>query len=367
MIFKDDINRILAKYDLKKVKIGTICSHSALQIFHGAREEGFKTVGICTNDRKSMYDAFPLAKPDEYFIVDKFNDVLKPEMQDRLVDENVIIIPHGSFVEYVGASELRENFSVPMFGNRATLEWESDRAKQRKWLEKAGLKMPKEYKSASEIDGKVFVKFSGAKGGRGFFTVSSEKEYYSKLKEQVKKGIVSEADASETAIQEFIPGVRYYHHYFYSLFEKLGLKVGEGNLELLGMDKRIEPIDESYRGLPDVPEEFFDYTVTGNQPIIARESFLPEIIDMGAKAVHTSTSLFFPGMLGAFCLETIYQPGKGFTVFEVSARIVAGTNLYPEGSPYSAYIFREPMSTGRRIAREVKDAIKEKALTKIVF
>ena len=54
----------------------------------------------------------------------------------------------------------------------------------------------------------------------------------------------------------------------------------------------------------------------------------------------------------------VYHPKKGFTVFEVSARIVAGTNLYPMGSPYSTYYYDEPMSTGRRIAREVKNALK---------
>ena len=116
-----------------------------------------------------------------------------------------------------------------------------------------------------------------------------------------------------------------------------------------------------------MPEEFYDYTVTGNQPIIVRESLLPEVFEMGAKTVLSSISLFPPGMLGAFSLETIYQPGKGFTVFEVSARIVAGTNLYPQGSPYSAYLFKEPMSTGRRIAREMRAAINKNSLEKIVF
>jgi 5-formaminoimidazole-4-carboxamide-1-(beta)-D-ribofuranosyl 5'-monophosphate synthetase len=133
------------------------------------------------------------------------------------------------------------------------------------------------------------------------------------------------------------------------------------------MDKRIEPIDESYRGLPDVPDEFLDYTVTGNQPIIIRESFLPEVIKMGMNTVETSLKLFHPGMIGPFCLETIYRPEKGFTVFEISARIVAGTNLYPDGSPYSTYLFDEPMSTGRRIAREIKLGIKRGELEKVVF
>ena len=85
------------------------------------------------------------------------------------------------------------------------------------------------------------------------------------------------------------------------------------------------------------------------------------------KAVETSIDLFPRGMLGAFCLETIYQPGKGFTIFEVSARIVAGTNLYPEGSPYSVYLFNEPMSTGRRIVREINEATKKNTLKKVVY
>jgi 5-formaminoimidazole-4-carboxamide-1-(beta)-D-ribofuranosyl 5'-monophosphate synthetase len=56
-----------------------------------------------------------------------------------------------------------------------------------------------------------------------------------------------------------------------------------------------------------------------------------------------------------------------FFVFEVSARIVAGTNIYPHGSPYTAYQYGEPMSMGRRIAREVKAAAKANKLAKIIF
>ncbi|HEX5358842.1 MAG TPA: DUF1297 domain-containing protein, partial [Candidatus Nitrosotalea sp.] len=55
-----------------------------------------------------------------------------------------------------------------------------------------------------------------------------------------------------------------------------------------------------------------------------------------------------------------------FTTFEFSARIVAGTNLYIEGSPYSALLYNEPMSMGRRIAREIKNASSKNSLSKIV-
>ncbi len=367
MIQKDEIDRILSEYDKSRIAIATICSHSALQIFHAANMEGFKTIGICQKHRRPLYDSFPEAKPDEYILVTDFSQVLDTDVQEKLRESNAIAIAHGSFVEYVGPKNLENKFHVPMFGNRRTLEWERDRKKQREWLDRAGLKLPREYDSIPSEGTKVFVKMSGAKGGRGFFTVSTTEELQMKLQDKVRRGLISEQDAAKRTIQEFIPGVRYYNHYFYSLFEGTGPGMTDGRVELLSMDKRIEPIDESYRGLPDVPEEFLDYTVTGNQPIVIRESLLPSVMKMGIDTVNASKDLFPPGMLGAFCLETIYNPEREFTVFEISARIVAGTNLYPEGSPYSCYLFKEPMSTGRRIAREIRRGIEEGKLHSIVY
>jgi 5-formaminoimidazole-4-carboxamide-1-(beta)-D-ribofuranosyl 5'-monophosphate synthetase len=53
-------------------------------------------------------------------------------------------------------------------------------------------------------------------------------------------------------------------------------------------------------------------------------------------------------------------------VFEFSGRIVAGTNIYVYGSPYSYLYWSEPMSTGRRIAREIRLAIERSALDKVL-
>ena len=44
MIPKTEINTILGEYDRKNITVGTLGSHSALNIFKGAKEEGFKTV-----------------------------------------------------------------------------------------------------------------------------------------------------------------------------------------------------------------------------------------------------------------------------------------------------------------------------------
>jgi 5-formaminoimidazole-4-carboxamide-1-(beta)-D-ribofuranosyl 5'-monophosphate synthetase len=52
-------------------------------------------------------------------------------------------------------------------------------------------------------------------------------------------------------------------------------------------------------------------------------------------------------------------------VFEISARIVAGSNPFVGGSPYSD-INEERMSTGRRIARSINKAKQEGRLTDIL-
>ncbi|MEM1639802.1 MAG: DUF1297 domain-containing protein, partial [Desulfurococcaceae archaeon] len=73
-----------------------------------------------------------------------------------------------------------------------------------------------------------------------------------------------------------------------------------------------------------------------------------------------------PGVIGPFCLESIITETMDIVVFEFSGRIVAGTNLYIDGSPYSYLYWNEPMSTGRRIARELKMAIEKNVLHRVL-
>ena len=326
--------------------VATICSHSALQIFHGARLEGLSTVGICTPSRKELYNSFPRAAPDEIIEVQEFEEILREENQARLRDLNAVVVPHGSFVEYVGAKQLMESFSVPVFGNKYTLEWESDRSKESQWLEKADISVPRKYDSPEEIDGLAIVKFSGARGGRGFFLAESREEFERKMPPETE---------AEYTIQEWINGTRYYPHYYYS--------PRTDELQILSIDRRDEStIDEYYRGNRGKKS----FVVVGNKPLAVRESLLPQLYRMGKSLIESSQEMFPPGLFGPFCLETVCTDQLEFVTFEVSARIVAGTNLYPQGSPYSYYYYDEPMSTGRRIAREVKQAYRDGSMDKIV-
>ncbi len=126
--------------------IATIGSHSALQILKGAKDEGFSSTIICLKGRDAPYDSFQVAK--EKIIIDSFKNFFSCE--EKLIQSSSIIIPHASFIEYLGLENVRK-LKVPYFGNKAILEWESDRQKQRNWLKKAGLKLPNIYSKPDEI------------------------------------------------------------------------------------------------------------------------------------------------------------------------------------------------------------------------
>jgi len=345
MVAKEDIDRMLHDYDKDKLAVATVCSHSSLQIFAGAKKEGFKTIGIAIGKPPRFYDAFPLAKPDEFFVVDEYPRIL--ERAEELSSVNAILIPHGSFVEYLGADKFTQ-IPLPTFGNRNVLAWESDRNMEREWLTSAGIKMPDIIEDPKEIDRPVLVKYHGAKGGRGFFIA---KDYH-----DFKLGI---DHTQKYMIQEYILGTRYYLHYFYSPIKTDGYRLSKGSLELMGMDRRDETnIDEMYKlGSQEELKRlgiYPSFVVTGNLPLVIRESLLPKVFDMGERVVERSLELF-GGMMGPFCLETIVNDDLEFVVFEISSRIVAGTNINISGSPYSDLV-EAGVSTGQRIAREISEA-----------
>jgi len=354
MVPKGRISQLLSSYDPKKLAVATVCSHTSLQIFDGARREGFRTIGICIGDPPKYYDAFPKAKPDEFFSVKSYHDI--PRKAGELADSNAVVVPHGSFVEYLGIAAF-EDLGLPTFGNRRVLQWESDRDRQRDWLTLAGLSMPEKIARPEDITRPVLVKFYGAKGGRGFFIAKNYEEFM-------------EVNPSEKyTIQEYVIGTRYYMHFFYSPLVNKGYRLSKGSLELMSMDRRDEAnIDEMYKlGSQENLKHMGilpSFVVTGNIPVVLRESLLPKAFWMGERTVEKSIELF-GGMVGPFSLECIVTDKLEFKVFEISARIVAGTNFFIRSSPYSD--LREPeMSVGRRIAREMKLARKLKALDAVL-
>src|SRR3989304_9192937 len=145
-----------------KYKIATLGSHSALQILKGAHDEGFKTICVVTPDRIPLYSRFNFI--DQIIKISSFSDF--PKIENTLIAQKAVVIPHGSFVAYLGL-EANKKMKVSYFGNKKVLDWESDRLKQRLWMEKAGVPVPKRFRKAEEIDRPVMVKSYGAARAHG--------------------------------------------------------------------------------------------------------------------------------------------------------------------------------------------------------
>ena len=360
MITNADLGEIVEKYDQDKIAIGTLGSHSSLNIFKGAKEEGMRTVCICKEKDAIMYKKYPLV--DELIIVKDFTELLSEKLQERLRTLNVVLIPHGSFTAYLSTEQLTDSLMVPMFGNRQLLHWEANRKSQEEWLRQAGLRLPATFKTPEDIDRLVIAKLPGAKGGRGYFLANGPKEFYKKFTELVTRGLLKQEDLPDIHLQEYALGVNVYPSYFSSILQD--------DVELLAMDRRYESAVDCIGKIPAAEQLEIDinptYTVVGNFPIVARESLLPELMRMGDNVHKKAAELAPPGIIGPFCLETVITDDLKIFTFEISARIVAGTNVGIGTSPYAYLKYGENMYMGRRIALEIKQAVQQKKLDAIL-
>jgi 5-formaminoimidazole-4-carboxamide-1-(beta)-D-ribofuranosyl 5'-monophosphate synthetase len=326
-------------------------------VLKGAKDEGFRTLLVCEKSRLGLYKRFNFI--DDMIVVDNFSEILEHFCQKRLEQTNSIIIPIGTLVAYMSTEQI-ESIASPFFGNKWILRWESDRMLKQKLMEESRLKTPKAVKSKNEIEKLCIVKLHGAAGGRGYFLAWNKKTFEEGAEKLIERHVINSED--ELYIQEYVTGVPAYLQYFYSPLTN--------EIELMGVDRRYESDIDGLGRIPSKQQLGIDlepsYNVVGNIPLVLRESLLAEVYAMGEKFVAAAKRLIPPGMTGPFCLEGVYDREGKFTTFEFSARIVAGTNLYVEGSPYSDLIFAEPMSMGRRIARELKIANKKGRINEVI-
>lgn len=337
--------------------ISTLGSHCALQVLKGARDEGFRTSLVCEKRREGLYKRFKFI--DELILVDNFTQILDDDVLDKMQKNDTILVPHGTLISNMNKQQI-ESIKVPFFGNRWILYWESDRKLKEQLMIESKLEIPKSIKSPADINGLVIVKRHGAAGGKGYFLAWDARSFNEGAGKLKKQGMIK--DENELYIQEYVFGVPVYFQYFYSPLRN--------EVEFMGIDRRYESDVDGLGRIPSRHQQEVNaepsYTVVGNIPIVLRESLLDEVYRMGERFVEASKRLVKPGMLGPFCIEGVYDKDGRFVSFEFSARIVAGTNLYIDGSPYTALTYNEPMSTGRRVAREVKNANNSNELDKVV-
>jgi 5-formaminoimidazole-4-carboxamide-1-(beta)-D-ribofuranosyl 5'-monophosphate synthetase len=325
-------------------------------VLKGAKDEGFKTLLVCERKRLSLYRRFGFI--DKIIEVDSFLEVLNDNLQAALSKAGAILIPHGTLVSQFSSDQI-EQISVPVFGNKRILRWEADRVMKEKLMSEAGLRFPETIRESSDINDLCIVKLHGAAGGRGYFLAWDQRSFEEGKNRLIDQKIIS--SEKDLYIQRFVRGVPVYLQYFFSPVT--------GTLELTGIDRRYE---SDVDGLGRIPAKQQiatsvepSYNVIGNIPLVLRESLLDNVYKMGEGFVQAAQRLVPPGMPGPFCIEGVYDSEGRFTAFEFSARIVAGTNLYVDGSPYSYLQYNEPMSVGRRIAREIKLAKRKGKIQKL--
>jgi len=362
---KNKIKEILRAYDPNKVRIGVLGSHSALEIASGAKQEGFETVVVCQKGREKTYTRYYGNLFNCVMLVDKFSDITKEEKVKQLTDLNTIFVPNRSFSVYAGYEAIEEKFAVPLLGNRYMLRTEErNTPRNQLWLlQKAGILTPKTFKSSAEIDRLVIVKVPEKERAieRAFFYASSPEEYEKKAEERVKKGIITKEALEQAVIEEYIIGAKFNANYFWSPLTD--------EIDLLGFDRRVQT---DLDGVLDLPaKEQLELGILtqnieiGHMGVTMRESQLEKIFEAAERFVNACKKEYPPGMIGLFALQGAVTKDLEFYVFDVSPR-VPGCPCVEPTSPYMKYKYGVEVGPGKRVAMEIKRAIKEKRLEEVV-
>ena len=380
-----DIAQLLKGYDYKNLTVGVLGGHSALDVCHGSKLCGFKTVCVARKGREQTYEKYFRTRGtgggdergcvDEVIIVDSFEGVLDKNVQQKLRSLNTIFIHNRYFwVYFKDFSRIENDFNVPIFGSRNLLKLEERDQPYNQYhlLSDAGIRTPKIFKSPKEIDRPVLVKAAEAKRGyeRAFFIATDAKSYESigsKLEQEGKVG----KNWRNAVIEEFVVGAPVNFNFFYSPLTK--------ELELLGTDTRRQTnldgflrmtADQQRLALKYVPLKMIE---TGHIACTVKESILEKAFDLGEKFVKATQKLpkkLDPGgkgIVGPFALQgaVIAEDGKeDIVIFDVSLRIPGSPGTH--ATPYSGYLYGESMSVGERVGLELRHAVETKRLDEIV-
>jgi 5-formaminoimidazole-4-carboxamide-1-(beta)-D-ribofuranosyl 5'-monophosphate synthetase len=365
MISRPQVTNIVNQYDLENITIGTIGSHSALDIMDGAKDENMKTICICQKGREIPYHRFKRLT-DKIILLDRFSDIMSSENQKKLQQLNTIMITHRALTAYLGYDNIENNLNVPIFGNRLLLRAEERSTIRNQYylLEKANIRHPRIYKNPSEIDGPALVKVQEAnrKLERAFFIVTSYEDYKRKARLKVEQGLIKEEDLNSAVIEEYIVGTYFNFNFFHSPLTD--------ETQFLGIERRLQTnLHDFTTSLPARQQLEIDIEIqnieVGHTPASIRESLLEKVFEIGDKFAAVVKGEYPPGIIGPISLQSIVTLDLNLVVYDVSLR-VPGNPIMATTSPYAKYYYGHTMGVGRRIAMEVKNAIIQDRLTEIV-
>ncbi len=348
-----------------RARIAVLGSHSALEVAAGAKAYGFTNVVVVQKGRDKTYSQY-FAKKDDLGCVDsvimleKFSDIIKKEVIDKLNEVFTIFIPNRSFETYLNYDyqAIEKKFTVPIFGNRhlLSLEERDNKPNQFDVLDYANIQRPQVFKDPSKIDRLVLVKtlYQSDHGlERLFFFATSPDDFNQKTSILLTKKKITKENLSKATIEEYIAGVQINFNYFYSPINN--------RLELLGTDTRRQTNLEGVVRLPAevqqmvISSQGLQFEEAGHIAATVLESFLEYAFEIGERFVKACRKFHPKGIIGPFALQTVIVPGKPrikIIVFDVSPRIPGSPGI--AATPYSKYLFGKPMTMGERIALEIE-------------
>jgi 5-formaminoimidazole-4-carboxamide-1-(beta)-D-ribofuranosyl 5'-monophosphate synthetase len=358
------------------ITIATIGSHSALEVARGAKDEGFKNIIVCEKGREQTYAKYyktdgDTGCVDEVILVDKFKDILNPAIQQQLIDRNAIFIPNRSFEVYLNDYDAIENdFKVKMYGNKKLLRIEERgfHPNQYDLLDAAQIRYPKQFEKPEDINTLCIVKVLEKERGfeRAFFYASSYESYQKESEKLLKEEKITQEALEKAVIEEFVVGVQVNFNFFYSPLAE--------RVELLGTDTRRQTNIDGLLRLTAKEQSHvlsnnvqIKYEEASHTAVTVLESLLEQVFAMGERFVEASKKFAAPGVIGPFALQSMIvagPPKKDIVVFDVSPRFPGSPGI--TATPYSGYLFGQSVNVGRRIAMEIKDAIRDNRLEEIL-
>jgi 5-formaminoimidazole-4-carboxamide-1-(beta)-D-ribofuranosyl 5'-monophosphate synthetase len=380
MITKQDVIDVVSEYDKKNITIGVLGSHSALDVCDGAHDEGIPNLVVCQKGRDGLYTNYfknrtlnGLRKGfvDETIVLNKFDEILTENVQQKLITKNTLFIPNRSFVVYNGVRRVENEFRLPLVGTRDMLKIEDRETEEENyyWVsQQAGIPIPKHFACKDDIDTLVMVKLHHKYMTleRGFFTAASPEEFDAKVERLLKREVITTEALRDARIEQYIIGPVFNFNFFYSPIDD--------EIELLGIDFRFESNLDGLVRIPaeqqlELPAQYRDplMTIVGHANASLRESLLERVYNMAEQFVAFSKRHYSAPIIGPFCLQTIVDQNMDFYVYDIATRIGGGTNVHTNvGASYGNSLFGTSMSSGRRLALEVKRAITLDEVEKII-
>ncbi len=362
MIEGEEIEEVISGY--AEPVVGVLGSHSALEIAQGAREEEMKTVVVCQKGREEVYSKHYRNLFDTVIVLDKFSDLADNDVQERLRRLNTVFVPSRSFSVYLGYDAIENDFRVPLMGNRWMLRMEERTASPNQYdlLYAADIKVPRVFESVDDVDRLVIVKVMEKDGiERAFFLADSPEDLNAKAEKMAAQGLIDIGDLDSATIEEYVLGAKFNANYFWSPLS--------GEVDLLGFDRRIQTSYDGYMDLPAKEQLDLDITVRnieiGHYGATMRESQISKIFKAGEQFVEAAKKEAPPGMIGLFALQGAVDKNLDFYVFDLSPRI-PGCPCVETTSPYMKYKYGYSVGPGRRVAMEIKQAMREGRLGEIL-